>query len=149
MPTPVPGLRSPHDQVRGLVYFGRMLDKIRLQQAGRLPEGYNLGDSHSNWFDGRCVRFLGVTYAALRERVLSGDTDEEVLAWCHENGRRPTEEEVLMFNDFLRKRGWDDDASELVEQRKQQFGLIDRTDILTSFDLQDADEGRPLRRYQP
>src|SRR6266403_573286 len=29
-PTLIPGLRSPSDQVNGLVYFGRMLDKIRL-----------------------------------------------------------------------------------------------------------------------
>ena len=29
-PTLIPGLRSPHDQVNGLVYFGRMLDKMRL-----------------------------------------------------------------------------------------------------------------------
>jgi hypothetical protein len=27
------GLRSPLDQVKGLVYFGRMLDKIRLAAA--------------------------------------------------------------------------------------------------------------------
>ena len=33
----VPGLRSPSEQVNGLVYFGRMLDKIRLTEAGKLP----------------------------------------------------------------------------------------------------------------
>lgn len=36
-PTIVSGLRSPSDQVKGLVYFGRMLDKIRLTAAGQLP----------------------------------------------------------------------------------------------------------------
>ncbi|MCW5553460.1 MAG: DUF5069 domain-containing protein [Verrucomicrobiae bacterium] len=36
-PTIIPGLRSPFDQVNGLVYFGRMLDKIRLAAAGKLP----------------------------------------------------------------------------------------------------------------
>ena len=39
-PTIIPGLRSPFDQVNGLVYFGRMLDKIRLAAAGKLPEGW-------------------------------------------------------------------------------------------------------------
>jgi hypothetical protein len=34
----IPGLRSPSDQVNGLVYFRRMLDKIRLAEAGKLPE---------------------------------------------------------------------------------------------------------------
>ncbi len=147
MPAPVPGLRSPHEKVGGLVFFGRMLDKIRLQQAGRLPPGYNLGDSSPGFFDGRTCRFLRVRYADVRERVLAGAADDEVLAWCFDNGRRPSEEELQMFNDFLRKRGWNDDASEFLEQRKRDLGLNDRTDIQTSFDLQDADEGRPLRRY--
>src|SRR4051812_49117116 len=39
-PTIIPGLRSPSDQVNGLVYFGRMLDKIRLAAAGSLPAGW-------------------------------------------------------------------------------------------------------------
>ena len=34
-PTIIPGLRSPFDQINGLVYFGRMLDKIRLHAAGK------------------------------------------------------------------------------------------------------------------
>ena len=38
----IPGLRSPHDKVSGLVYFGRMLDKIRLHAAGKLPEGWQV-----------------------------------------------------------------------------------------------------------
>ncbi len=37
---PVPGLRSCYARVGRLVYFGRMLDKIRLHAAGRLPADY-------------------------------------------------------------------------------------------------------------
>lgn len=144
---PIPGLRSPHETVGGLVFFGRMLDKIRLDAAGRLPPGYNLGDKSPGFFDGRLCRFLRVRYDALREQVLAGATDEQALEWCFSNGRRPDDEEIAMFNDFLRKRGWNDDASQFLEQRKKQFGLADRADIQTSFDLQDADEGRPIRRY--
>jgi hypothetical protein len=42
----VPGLRSPYDKVGRLVYFGCMLDKIRLHAIGKLPPDYqsNLGD---------------------------------------------------------------------------------------------------------
>ncbi|HMD61950.1 MAG TPA: DUF5069 domain-containing protein, partial [Opitutaceae bacterium] len=42
----IPDLRSPYAKVDRLVYFGRMLDKIRLHSAGRLPAEYldNLGD---------------------------------------------------------------------------------------------------------
>ena len=49
--------RSPTEKVGGLVYFGRMLDKIRAHAKGELPPEYveKLGSG----FDGRCVRFLG------------------------------------------------------------------------------------------
>ena len=66
----VPGLRHSAEQVGGLVFFGRMLDKIRLNASGRLPTGYNLGTADRTWFDARCTRFLGVEYPALVERVL-------------------------------------------------------------------------------
>src|SRR5947208_1273270 len=34
------GLRSPASRVGGIVYFGRMLDKIRQHQKGQLPSDY-------------------------------------------------------------------------------------------------------------
>jgi len=45
----VPGLRSPYAKVARLVYFGRMLDKIRLHAGGQLPAEYvaNLGGATS------------------------------------------------------------------------------------------------------
>jgi gluconokinase len=36
----IPELRSPYDKVEGIVYFGCMLDKIRLHGAGELPSEY-------------------------------------------------------------------------------------------------------------
>ena len=95
--------RSACDKVGGIVYFARMLDKIRLHAAGKLPPDYH--QNLSKGFDGRCSRFLRVDYAALRERVLQGGTDQEILEWSFEKGRRPTEEEILVWNSFMRKRG--------------------------------------------
>lgn len=66
----IPGLRSSYEKVGDIVYFGRMLDKIRLHASGRLPEGYNLGTKGWTWFDPRCTRFLSVEYEALVQRVL-------------------------------------------------------------------------------
>jgi hypothetical protein len=39
------GIRSPSAKVGGLVYFGRMLDKIRTHEKNELPHDYhaNLG----------------------------------------------------------------------------------------------------------
>ena len=69
----VPGLRTCYAKVGRLVYFGRMLDKIRLHAAGKLPPDYhnNLGIG----FDGRCCTFLGVDYPALKTRTLEGGAD--------------------------------------------------------------------------
>jgi len=137
----IPNLRSPRAQVGGLVYFGRMLDKIRLHAEGKLPADYvpNLGVG----FDERCVRFLHIDYADLVARVKAGGSDEDLLAWCHEQGRKPTDEEVMVWNAFMSKRGWNDEGSARLKERiPQHEGLAGRTDIATFFDLIDADEGR-------
>lgn len=136
----IEGLRSPHVRVSGLVYFPRMLDKVRVNAEGKLPPDYveNLGDG----FDKRCCDFLGIAYPQLRERVLKGGTDEELLEWAYENGRRPSEEEVEIWSEFMRKRGWNDVASERVKFRLEEAGLGDRTDVVTMFDFIDLDEGR-------
>lgn len=36
----VPGLRSGYEEVGGICFFDRMLDKIRLHAAGQLPTDY-------------------------------------------------------------------------------------------------------------
>src|SRR5947208_6887142 len=95
-PTLISGLRSPCDQVNGLVYFGGMLDKIRLAAAGKLPEGWQAarGTAGKGSFDSRCCRFLQIHYAALEAETLKGGSDEELLAWAFAHGRKPSEEET-------------------------------------------------------
>src|SRR3989442_12143162 len=88
-PTLIPGLRSPSDQVNGLVYFGRMLDKIRLAAAGKLPEGWQAARGMvKGSFDGRCCSFLHIDYAALEAETLKGGSDSDLLAWAFAHGRK-------------------------------------------------------------
>ena len=136
----VSGLRSSFEKVGGIVYFGRMLDKIRLQAAGKLPNGYNLGTKVWTWFDARCTRFLGVDYDSLAKEVLKGGTDEEILGWCFEQGRRPTEEEIEIWNEFITKRGWRDGSSAALAEAKRKGGFENRDDIQTAFEFHRADE---------
>ena len=140
---PVPGLRSCYDKVGRLVYFGRMLDKIRLHAAGRLPADYvaNLGDAQFYVLDGRCCRFLGIAYADLRTRTLAGGTDEEILAWAQARGITRTDEECHMWNRFILKLGWRDERSSVLPQRIRDSGLIGRP-IETLVDHIEYDEGR-------
>jgi gluconokinase len=135
----VPGLRSPYVKVGRLVYFGRMLDKIRLHAAGRLPladYGANLGKG----FDLRCCNFLRVPYDALRARTLAGGSDAEILAWAEQQGGPRTDEECEVWNGFMMKRGFRDSAAEILAKRIKESGL-ESAPIMTMFDYLDFDEG--------
>lgn len=142
MSAPIPRLRSPADQVGGLCYFGRMIDKIRLHHAGKLPPEYVA--AMGGGFDRRCVHLLRISYHAFVDRVLAaeGASDEQLLNWALHEGRHPDEEEIEVWNEFLRKRGWKDAASERLADRKAESGFQDRADIETFFQYIDADEGR-------
>lgn len=134
------GLRSPFAKVGGLVHFGRMLDKIRLHAKGTLGSDYqaNLGKG----FDERCVQFLHVDYNHLVDHVKKGGTDNEILEWCFSVGRHPSDDEIYVWNEFMRKRGWNDEVSETLKRRKKEAGMAGRSEIETMFSFIDADEGR-------
>ena len=145
----IAGLRSPYVKVGRLVYFGRMLDKIRLHAAGKLPPEYvsNLGETKPIFFDARCCLFLGVPYDEMRQRTLACGADEEILAWAEARGRRHTDEDCVIWNRFMVKLGWRDDRSTMLRIRVAEFGLTGRP-IETVFDLVDYDEGGdPVRDH--
>jgi hypothetical protein len=142
-PTIIPGLRGPAEMVGGLVYFGRMLDKIRLSAQGKLPADWEAlrGPVSPNTFDGKCCRFLGIDYAALQAETLKGGSDEELFEWALKNGRKPSEEEMEVWNAFMRKRGWRDEVTQRLHWRLSELGLPTGT-VETMFEYIDLDEGR-------
>jgi Domain of unknown function (DUF5069) len=146
----VPGLRTRTRRSARLVYFGRMLDKIRLHAMGKLPPEYqiNLGDAQPKFNDGRCCRFLGIEYQTLVARTLEGGTDEDILAWAHAHGTPRTDEECVMWNRFMTKAGWRDDRSARLQQLVVEYGLGGKP-IETVFDLFDYDEGRDPMTERP
>jgi hypothetical protein len=135
-------LRSPRAKTGGIVYFGRMLAKIRVHAKGELPAEYqsNLGERFDRW----CVDLLQVGYGDLVERTKEGGTDGEILEWCFAQGRKPTDGEIHIWNEFMRKRGWNDELSETLTRRKNEAGMAGRSEILTMFNFIDADEGRAV-----
>lgn len=137
-------IRSPREKVGGIFVFGRILDKIRLQaRDGKLPDGYHLGViAGKRTFDDRVCCLLGVDFADLTARAIAGGSDEEILDWCFKNGQRPAAEQIEIWNGFMSKRGWRDDASAGLAAQRQQAGFVARDDIQTFFDLMDAEEGR-------
>jgi Domain of unknown function (DUF5069) len=126
----------------GMMYFPRMLDKIRLRARDELHQDYHENLGRVKAADGACCNYLRVHYRDLRERVLQGGTDEEILEWCFENGRRLNEGDIVVWNGFSSKLGWNDFATPVLERQKRKHGITDRADIATIPDLLDFDEGR-------
>src|SRR2546423_13688046 len=134
--------KSPKEKVGGMMYFPRMLDKIRLRAKGELGEEYHKNMGIPRSADGMCLNFLRVNYDELRERVLQGGSDEEILEWCFEKGRPLNEGDLFVWNGFATKLGWRDRVTPRLEARKKELGVADRNDIACIPDLMDFDEKR-------
>lgn len=131
---------SAYVQVGGMYFFARTLDKIRLHARGELHPDHHpfLGKA----YDARVCGFLRVEYEALKARVLQGGTDEEIFAWCQQQGRALNELDLTVWNGFASKLGWRDDRTASLEKNKAGSGLAERKDLLTFFDYYEVDEGR-------
>ncbi len=142
-PTLIPGLRSPFDPVKGIVYFGRMLDKIRLAAAGKLPGAWQAvrGTASKRSFDSRCCNFLHIDFTALEAETLKGRSDEDLLDWAFAHGRQPSEVEIEVWNGFMTKYGWRDSGMQRLNERLAEIGLPPGT-VQTMFEFIDLDEGR-------
>ena len=59
-----------------------------------------------------------------------------------QQGRKPSEVDLLVWNEFGRKLGWNDRATPVLDKLKAESGLAGRNDIVTLFDYTDVDECR-------
>ena len=92
--------------------------------------------------DGMCLNFLRIDYADLKEKVLQGGADEEILELCFQKGRRLNEGDLVVWNNFMMKFGWNDFGTPLLVEQKQKAGVGAREDIKTIGDFIDFEEGR-------
>ena len=134
--------KSPKEQVGGMMYFARMLDKVRLYARGELGSEYHANLGGLRTADGACTNFLRVSYPELCGRVAQGGSDEEILEWCYEKGRRLNRGDLVVWNSFVSKLGWKDFATPNLEQGNEEGGATDRADLQTVSALIDFEEGR-------
>ncbi len=138
----VEGLRSPYDKTTGGVHhLGRMLDKIRLMQTGRLPEDYHRNYGLSVGLDGNLCGFLNVKFADVEAQVRAGRSDAEVAEWIFATGLRPTRVQVQVWNEFIRKLGWNDRVSGFIAKAKAEADMTGHP-ACTTFELIDLGEER-------
>jgi len=117
-----------------------MLDKIRSLARGELPPEYV--EDFEKDFDQKCAMFLGVSYELLVNYVNQGLTDQAILQSCFGMGHRRCEGEIHMWNEFMRKRGWNDELSGTLEDQKKKRAMLSRSEIKTVFQFMDAESGR-------
>jgi hypothetical protein len=138
----VEGFRSPYDRTVGnLHHLGRMIDKIRLMQAGRLPEDYHRNYGLSVGLDGQLCGFLGVEFKDVEARVRDGGTDAEIAEWIFCRGLRPNRTQTFIWNEHSRKLGWNDKVTAYLHSLKKEMNL-EHVPQHTSFDLIELNEGR-------
>jgi hypothetical protein len=134
--------KSPYEKTRGMIWFPRMLDKIRLHSKDQLHPDFHQNMGRPMCADGFCCGYLRVPYDHLRKRALAGGTDEDILQWCFDNGRKLDEADIIIWNEFIRKLGWNDMVTPMLQSVKATSGLAHRNDILTMPEYMEVDEGR-------
>ncbi len=137
--------RSPKSLLGGIAHLGRCIDKIRLWNAGQIQD-YNY---MTVGFDKYLVDFLGIDAKAFERLVLTGGTDEELLAWVHANGKPVTDAEICLFSQNLLKAGpKDEDTHRRFQGRLHEIAVklglpvSALPPVSTWADVIELDEGR-------
>jgi Domain of unknown function (DUF5069) len=137
--------RSPKVLLGGIAHLGRFIDKIRLRNAGKIQD-YNY---ITVGFDKYLVDFLQIDPKSFEQRVLSGGTDEELLAWVKANSRKPSDQEISQWSQGLLSSGPKDEAARQRFQgrldevaKKRAVPVSSLPPVSTWADVIELDEGR-------
>lgn len=135
--------RSPRETMAGWIYLPRLIDKIRLNLAGKLHEDYQ-PNFMNRGFDAKWFETTGVNPDEFTARVAASDTDGQLADWVCDNVL-VGDEIRESFNTSVASYGSDESDTDLrarLAQRKEDAGMAERNDIQCFVDFIDADEGR-------
>ena len=128
--------RSPRARLGGFVILPRMLDKGRATIAGTHGE-YN----YACPLDQRFLDFAGIDPDALKEQLVQGKGDGEILSWIRENAKHErTEFAIEAWSGFCERRCPADIESRQHFNEMQSKLAPAREDIVTWFDMLDLDD---------
>jgi hypothetical protein len=137
--------RSPKVLLGGIAHLGRFIDKVRLRHAGKIQD-YNY---ITVGFDKYLIDFLQIDVKAFEQLVLTGKSDDELLAWVEANGRKLSEQEVSQWTNGLLARSPSDEATRQRFQGRVQDIATKRgvpvaslPPVTTWADVIELDEGR-------
>ena len=137
--------RSPKEQVNGLCFLGRLIDKVNMRNAG-LIQDYNYLTSG---FDKYLLDKLEIKGEDFEEYVLQGGSEEEVANWVKVKGKGLTEEEKAEWNNMVLTFGPKApmaqqafDRNKLALAKKRGVAVDALSHITTWFELIEHDEDR-------
>jgi hypothetical protein len=137
--------RSPKALLGGIAHLRRFIDKIRLRHEGKIQD-YNY---ITVGFDKYLVDFLQIDPKSFEQLVLTGGTDEDLLAWVSANSRKPTDQEIAQWSQALLSSGPKDDAARQRFQgrldaiaKKRAVPVSSLPLVSTWADVIELDEGR-------
>jgi Domain of unknown function (DUF5069) len=135
--------RSGREQLGGIAFLPRTIDKLRAYGAGTAGE-YNA----LRGLSGRVYDLFGVTPEQAVEAVRQNPTDEGVLTWLNEHGtKHPTTEEIERYNEAILSAGpQNEEGMTRFRANLERLGFGDRTDVKTHIDAEDLEEGREVAR---
>ncbi|MGF1531065.1 MAG: DUF5069 domain-containing protein [Puniceicoccaceae bacterium] len=134
-------LRGAFEQLDGWIWLPRYIDKIRLNQRGKLPPDYV--ECLGSRTDGLWLAEVGLSHEGFAAAVRDLRDDNAIIGWLRPHVAKSPEEKVC-FNQWLADRPDATDRALLAwfQKRKADYGLSHRTDITTLLHLVEADEGR-------
>jgi hypothetical protein len=137
--------RSPKEQVGGLCHLGRLIDKVRMRNAGQIQD-YNY---LTVGFDKYLLDKLEIKGEDFEKCVLQGGTDAEIADWVKSNGKHLSDEEKTEWNQMvltfgpkaeMAQKAFDRNLAAIAEKRGVSVEQL--AHIKTWFELIEHDEGR-------
>ena len=137
--------RSPKEEVNGICFLGRLIDKVKMRNAGQIQD-YNYLTAG---FDKYLLDKLEIKGEEFEKQVLEGGSEEDVANWVKENGKVLTEEEKAEWNNMvltfgpkapMAQQAFDRNKAALAEKRG--VSVEDLSHITTWCSLIEHDEDR-------
>ena len=134
--------RSPYEELDGVPWLGRLVDKYRAMQAGLLGEyiPYPCGG------DRGFLATVGLDADGLGKVIQDGATDEEIVAWVKANWSSEAEENLIDYRLRQRRPVAPENADYLAEARAALASArpdLDLSAIDNFSRLICAEEGHP------
>ena len=130
--------RSPREQLAGIYFLPRTIDKMR----GLLPGG-NIGSYKIDGTSTRMLSALGISVDDLQAEVARASSDDEIGAWVLERSDSSKHDEV---NQAISQRSINDIAPENMDRVRQMYPGYEKIASGLFFDIIDADDAENFAR---